>query len=1032
MNNENTDVKENNEDSDNLELTPNECDLYDLFINEYNDLFENILNLKGKNIYAIMKRNVYLILGKTQFNAYSKTSMKRVYNKIKEEYFEPDNIVIKNLEDNLDSIGVRDLPTLNIDSIFAHCKKCYECTHMCGEPLYNYKYYDLIICIKCKMIYKKNMIRLFCTSCNEEYYSYIVSENNYKEDFFPATWDKYHCFTYNYDQIPCPECLSPLYYSELKKLLKCFKCNWNSNPKNVKWICDICGDEFSSGIKEFVKFETKPEINCIKYALINRIHARPFKCRCCGINPLNITFFHVGCGGIYFLSYLQTKLVIVCNKCKKIENPEKIKWGCTNCKGNFFCDKIIILENAIINNNNSNNNLRKSVLQGRTNLFLKHSSMNKKIKNKIKIENRVSSNDRCYTSKKMNNNFNNEDLKDIKHHKNKLKLRNNDDLKEKKNEIENKNIKRNLNNCLRTIDTSGNINDSNSNLFKKSKNFNLKRKDNLSNTSLEFYILEKNSNSFDKLDKGKDKEKNKEEIKKYKKEEKNNDVKDIKEGKDNNITTEKKEGEVKNKILEYEKVKNIENKKKVIEKVKILEKDKIKDKYQIQKLYNTEEKKKNKDKYEENNKIKEKKFKKEKINTDKKVKKGKEIIIKEQKEENKIKFDNTDIKEIKELKEIKDNNKTIEDQKILKHNNTNYNEIKYNKRKNSNIIIDKTNIKGQSQKKSKNIRLNVNLNININNILDNKHNNNSIHCIKQMGSIKTLPTLKTSFNIEQEPDEHFNPDEFKIIEKIGFGSFGKIYNVRWIRNNKNYAMKIINLKFIEDIEDTQKKLQIVHDFLKKTHCPGVIKTYGSLYEKTGIEEFKYYILMELAQTDWEEEIKYRNKHNLYYSEDEIFNMIQQLVKCYSLLQKNNISHRDVKPQNILLLNGLYKICDFGEARIISGKNGYIHQPIRGSELYMSPILFDALNNHRHDVLHNSYKSDVFSLGMCIFLAATLSFDSLYEIREEKSMKIIKKILEKYLIPHYSKYLVNILYQMLQVDEELRPNFIELEKIIFSS
>ena len=190
--------------------------------------------------------------------------------------------------------------------------------------------------------------------------------------------------------------------------------------------------------------------------------------------------------------------------------------------------------------------------------------------------------------------------------------------------------------------------------------------------------------------------------------------------------------------------------------------------------------------------------------------------------------------------------------------------------------------------------------------------------------------------------------------------------------------------------------------------------------------------MELAQTDWEEEIKYRNKHNLYYSEDEIFIMIQQLVKCYSLLQKHNISHRDVKPQNILLLNGMYKICDFGEARIISGKNGYIHQPIRGSELYMSPILFDALNNHRHDVLHNSYKSDVFSLGMCIFLAATLSFDSLYEIREEKSMKIIKKILDKYLIPHYSKYLVNILYQMLQVDEELRPNFIELEKIIFYS
>ena len=418
---------------------------------------------------------------------------------------------------------------------------------------------------------------------------------------------------------------------------------------------------------------------------------------------------------------------------------------------------------------------------------------------------------------------------------------------------------------------------------------------------------------------------------------------------------------------------------------------------------------------------------KEKTLNVKKKEEEKKIInldIDEEKEENlesKIFLENNEINEEKEP------NNNIDDF-AKKYSNNNL--AKYNRRKNNiNNILDKTNIKGQSQKKSKNIRLNVNLNININNIMDHKHNNNSIHSIKQVKSIKTLPSQEP-YNLE--PDENFNPDEFKIVEKIGFGSFGKIYNVRWIRNNKNYAMKIINLRYFEDIEDTQKKLQIIQDFLNRTHCPGVIKTYGSLYEKIGIQDYKYYILMELAQTDWEEEIKYRSKHNLYYSEDEVFNMIQQLVQCYSLLQKNNVSHRDVKPQNILILNGMYKVCDFGEARTISGKNGYIHQPIRGSELYMSPILFDALNSHRLDVLHNSYKSDVFSLGMCLFLAATLSFDSLYEIREEKSMKVIRKILEKYLIPHYSNYLVDILYHMLQVDEEMRPNFIELENLLFYS
>ena len=242
-------------------------------------------------------------------------------------------------------------------------------------------------------------------------------------------------------------------------------------------------------------------------------------------------------------------------------------------------------------------------------------------------------------------------------------------------------------------------------------------------------------------------------------------------------------------------------------------------------------------------------------------------------------------------------------------------------------------------------------------------------------------------------------------------------------------MKIINLKFFEDIEDTQKKIKLMGDFCRKTNAPGIIKIYGNVYEKAGNNDYKFYILMELAQTDWEQEINFRNKKNLFYTQTELFDIIKQLVFCYSSLQKNNISHRDVKPQNILVLNGLYKICDFGEARTISGKNGYIHQPIRGSELYMSPILFDALNNNQTDVLHNSYKSDVFSLGMCFFLAATLSFDSLYEIREEKNMKKIKTILEKFLMQHYSKNLVDILYNMLQVDEDLRPNFIELEKLI---
>jgi len=965
MNENSLNKKEINEEIDNSDFTQNELELYDLFVNEYNDIFENILNLKGKNIYAIIKRNIFLLLGKEQFNQYSKLSQRKVYLKIREEYFEPDNIVIKNLECNLDSIVEDDLPIININTIFAHCNKCYECLHICGEPLYNYTYCDIIICLKCKMLYKKNMIRLYCKSCKEEYFSYFVNESNYKEDFFPATWDKYHCFSFNYEQMRCPECLSPLYYSEIKKLLKCFKCHWISSPSKIKWICEICGSKFTSKVKEFVKFEIKPEINCVKKALINRICAKPLKCKCCGANSMNMNFFHEKCGGEYFLSHLQKKTVIVCNKCKIIQYPRNVKWICSKCNKCFFCEKILAPGSSF------QNNFQKSEMQTRANFFMK-ANFNQNLKNNFKLERKEKNKNRCLTSQKL------------------IKLRANDGLKNKLqiNLGESNSITKEI----KTLEISSSNKDSN--VLKKFKDNHLNRISNFSDSSLGYYAMEKTCS--DKLFKN---------IRK-------NNIKLERMNDSNSITKSK------NKRTDEEKnmlISSIPRRKNIIK-----EEEEKRDKEYINNNLITidndrdEVTSRNKIKDRFNNKISEERIKKMRNNRIKNIE-----ISKEDKKDERMQ---TDINQMKE--EIKINS-IVENENFFKKRSKKY----IRKNNNNNMILNNPKSERvQSQRKSKNIRFNVNLNLNINALVDNKHNNNNFHSITHIKSIKKMDSKKDEIDIE--PTEDFNINEFKIVEKLGYGSFGKIYNVKWIQNDKNYAMKIINLKNMKDIQDTENKLKIIDDFYKNTHCPEIIKTYGSVCEQTGIKEYKYYILMELAETDLEEEINYRNKHNLYYSEDEIFYMIHQLVQCLALLQKHNISHRDVKPQNILILNGMYKICDFGEARIISGKNGYIHQPIRGSELYMSPILFNALNNQERSIIHNSYKSDVFSLGMCLFLAATLSFESLYDIREEKSMKMVRNTLEKYLIPHYSDYLVNILYHMLQIDEELRPNFIELENILF--
>jgi serine/threonine protein kinase len=94
---------------------------------------------------------------------------------------------------------------------------------------------------------------------------------------------------------------------------------------------------------------------------------------------------------------------------------------------------------------------------------------------------------------------------------------------------------------------------------------------------------------------------------------------------------------------------------------------------------------------------------------------------------------------------------------------------------------------------------------------------------------------------------------------------------------------------------------------------------------------------------------------------------------------------------------------------------------------MSPILFRALHNDLIQVKHNTYKSDVFSLGMCLFYAASLTYGGVDSIRELDDMNEIKNILFNYLGTRYSEKLILLILMMLEVDESKRPNFIQLEE-----
>ena len=200
-----------------------------------------------------------------------------------------------------------------------------------------------------------------------------------------------------------------------------------------------------------------------------------------------------------------------------------------------------------------------------------------------------------------------------------------------------------------------------------------------------------------------------------------------------------------------------------------------------------------------------------------------------------------------------------------------------------------------------------------------------------------------------------------------------------------------------------------------------MKIYNIEYKCLDCTTYSIYVLMELAQCDWNTEIKIRNKKMLYYTENEIVYILKQLIKALFYLNKNNIAHRDIKPQNILKFkNNIYKIADFGEAKKLN--DSIQEATLRGSQLFMAPILYNGLKFNKKEVIHNAYKSDIFSLGYCCLYAMCLSVNILNDIREIVNQKVLNLIIEKELNKRYSNKIIILLENMLKIKEDERYDY----------
>ena len=281
-----------------------------------------------------------------------------------------------------------------------------------------------------------------------------------------------------------------------------------------------------------------------------------------------------------------------------------------------------------------------------------------------------------------------------------------------------------------------------------------------------------------------------------------------------------------------------------------------------------------------------------------------------------------------------------------------------------------------------------------------------------------LNSLSTSSNIPP-----FNETDYNYLKPIGEGTYGIVYLVENNETHEQFALKKIVCRDYNELIKHKNELELIYSVKHEN----ILKICGIHYKYLDETTSSIFVLMELAKNDWNMEIKRRIIAKKYYKENEIVDILKQIIKGFLFLQEKSIAHRDIKPQNILLFpNNVYKIADFGEAKNI--KNIEQQSTLRGSELYMSPVLYKGYKFNKKNIMHNPYKSDVCSLGYCLLYAICLNLKILETLRELTTMKSIIASINKYIMKNrYSDKLMNLIYKMIDPNEDERFDFEDLSK-----
>ena len=248
--------------------------------------------------------------------------------------------------------------------------------------------------------------------------------------------------------------------------------------------------------------------------------------------------------------------------------------------------------------------------------------------------------------------------------------------------------------------------------------------------------------------------------------------------------------------------------------------------------------------------------------------------------------------------------------------------------------------------------------------------------------------------------------KYRIIGKIGEGSFGLIYKGENVRTRELVAIKV------EPIEKDMKLLKnesIIYQYLNNVQGIPFVKWFGK-------DEKNYYMVLNLLGESLQS-----IKNDSTFSLTNVLQIGIQVIILLKTIHDKGLVHRDIKPDNFLLgLNDQRKkiyIIDFGLCK--SYMTNDEHNPVKKTNNLIGSLTYASINTH--NCIELSRRDDMESLGymLAFFYLGKLPWQELTSENIDVIKKLKKDIVNNDMLP---QILVNYIKYVKCLEYEEKPNY----------